>query len=260
MRPRLEGAVAAITGAGRGIGRSIALRFAEQGAAVALAARTGPEIDAVADEVRAAGGRAIAVRCDVCRDEEVARFARLTREAFGEASVLVNNAGIHRVAPFLDATLADFEDTIQVNYIALVRVTRAFLPAMVAARAGRVINVASTAGKYGSRNQSMYNASKHAVVGLTRCLGLETAAHGVRVNAICPGFVDTDMIGEALPRMAQVLGVPQERVLPALMANVPIGRLLAPDEIAHLAVYLASPEADGITGQALTIAGGLILI
>jgi len=260
MRPRLEGAVAAITGAGRGIGRSIALRFAEQGAAVALAARTGPEIDAVADEVRAAGGRAIAVRCDVCRDEDVARFARLTREAFGEASVLVNNAGIHRVAPFLDATLADFEDTIQVNYIALVRVTRAFLPAMVAARAGRVINVASTAGKYGSRNQSMYNASKHAVVGLTRCLGLETAAHGVRVNAICPGFVDTDMIGEALPRMAQVLGVPQERVLPALMANVPIGRLLAPDEIAHLAVYLASPEADGITGQALTIAGGLILI
>jgi NAD(P)-dependent dehydrogenase (short-subunit alcohol dehydrogenase family) len=260
MTPRLEGAVAAITGAGRGIGRAIALRFAEQGAAVALAARTGSEVDAVADAVRAAGGRAIAVRCDVRDDEDVVRFAQRTREAFGDATVLVNNAGIHRVAPFLDATLADFQETMEVNYIALVRVTRAFLPAMVAARAGRVINVASTAGKYGSRNQSMYNASKHAVVGLTRCLGLETAANGVRVNAICPGFVDTDMIGEALPRMAQVLGVPQERVLPALMANVPIGRLLAPDEIAHLAVYLASPEADGITGQALTIAGGLILI
>ena len=260
MKPRLEGAVAAITGAGRGIGRAIALRFAEQGAAVALAARTAAEVESVADEVRAAGGRAIAVRCDVCSDDDVARFAQAVRDAFGDATVLVNNAGVHRVAPFLDATMEDFQRTIEVNYLGVVRTTRRFLPAMVAARAGRVINIASTAGKYGSRNQSMYNGSKHAVVGLTRCLGLETAAHGVRVNAICPGFVDTDMIGDALPRMAQVLGVPQERVLPALMANVPIGRLLTPDEVAHLAVYLASPEADGITGQALTIAGGLILI
>lgn len=260
MTGRLDGAVAAITGAGRGIGRAIALRMAAEGAAVALAARSEHEVAAVADEVTRAGGRALAVRCDVCVDEDVARFRRATRDAFGEATVLVNNAGIHRVAPFVSATMADFEQTIAVNYLALVRVTREFLPPMVAARRGRVINIASTAGKYGSRNQSMYNGSKHAVVGLTRCLGLELAAHGVRVNAVCPGFVDTDMIGDAVPRMAQVLGVPEDKVLPALMASVPIGRMLSPDEVAGMAVYLASPEADGITGQALTIAGGLILI
>jgi NAD(P)-dependent dehydrogenase (short-subunit alcohol dehydrogenase family) len=131
---------------------------------------------------------------------------------------------------------------------------------MVSAGYGRIVNIASTAGKYGSRNQSMYNASKHAVVGLTRSLGLELSTTGVRVNAVCPGYVDTPMLHGALPDLALANGVSEDEALAAAIAAVPIGRLIQPEEVGHLAVYLASEQADAITGQAYTIAGGQLLI
>ena len=124
---------------------------------------------------------------------------------------------------------------------------------------GKVVNIASTAGKWGSMNQSAYNASKHAVVGLTRCAALEMGAHGINVNAICPGFVQTDML-EAFRAHGDILGVPFEKVMEAGLARVPLKRFLQPREIADLAVYLGSAEADGMTGQTLLLDGGMLMV
>lgn len=256
----VEDAVAVVTGAGRGIGRAIALELAVKGARVVVAARSKAELDDVTREIVDAGGHAVAVTCDITNDDDVAALVRATSDAFGPATVLVNSAGAYRVGRFTEAPMSDFQLLIEVNYLGTVRVTQAFLTGMLKAEYGRVVNVASTAGKYGSMNQAMYNGSKHAVVGLTRSLGLELAKTGVRVNAVCPGYVDTPMLHDALPEFGRISDIPADHVLAGLLSRVPIGRLLQPEEISHLAVYLASAEADGIVGQAFTVAGGLILI
>ncbi len=260
MSGRLEGKIAVITGAGRGIGEAIARSFVAEGAEVALAARTTGEIDAVAAELGRDARRVIAVPTDVTSDESVAAMAAEVRAQLGDPDVLVNNAGAYAVDHFMNLPISEFQRLIDVNYLGVVRVTQAFLPAMLAAGAGSVVTVASTAGKNGSAFQSPYNGSKHAVVGLTRSLGLEFASRGVRLNAIAPGFVQTPLVDQAVAGFAEVLGVPEQQVVPALLQRVPMGRLLQPEEIAPLAVYLASDESSGMTGQTLTISGGLIVV
>ena len=261
MSGRLTGVRAVVTGAGRGIGRAIALAFAAEGAGVVAAARTQAAIDGVAAQIAAAGGVAAAVPVDITDDAQVAALVAATDAALGgPATVLVNNAGLYRPRAFLEYTIEDWEQVLAVNVLGTVRLTRAFLPAMLAAGAGRVINVASTAAKWGTANQSAYNASKHGVLGLTRSLALEVAAAGVRVNAICPGWVDSPLIDDAAAAQAELLGVGPDQVRATLAARAPIGRMATPEEVAALAVYLASPEADAVTGVGLTIAGGLILI
>ena len=136
--------------------------------------------------------------------------------------------------------------------------TNAFLPKMIEAGDGKIINMSSTAGKYGSMNQSAYNASKHALVGITRCLALETAAQGIRVNAICPGFVDTDLLTNST--LSEILGTDEDGIRSMIDQRTPIGRAVSVSEVAALAVYLASKGGDAMTGIAITLAGGLILI
>lgn len=255
----LTGKVAVVTGASRGIGRAIGAAFARAGASVVCAARSSGDLDAVVGEIIAAGGDAVAVTCDVTERLSVLGLRETVEGDYGGADILVNNAGVYRARRFLDYSLQDFHDVFEVNVFGAVRVTQALLPSMLERDGGRVINVASTAGKYGSLFQSAYNASKHALVGLTRCLALETASTGVRVNAICPGFVDTEMVDEAVSRdFAEILDVPEEEVVGHVLKRVPIGRMIEPVEVAAMALYLTSPEADGITGQAFTISGGLI--
>jgi NAD(P)-dependent dehydrogenase (short-subunit alcohol dehydrogenase family) len=260
MNQRLGDVRAIVTGAGRGIGRAIAVAFASEGASVVAAARSRPDLDAVVGEIRGAGGTAAAVPTDITRDADVEHLVvEATRALDGPATVLVNNAALYRPRAFLDYSMQDWQQHLEVNVLGTVRVTRAFLPGMLAARAGRVINVASTAAKWGTANQSAYNVSKHGMLGLTRCLALEVARQGVRVTAICPGWVDTQLIDEAAADHAALLGIPEPDVRGTLAARAPIGRMATPEEVAALAVYLASPEADAITGVGLTIAGGLIL-
>lgn len=260
MVGRMEGKTALITGGGRGIGRTIALAYVREGAVVALSARSEEALEETASTINSGGGRALAVPADVTEDADVANLRSRIERELGQVDVLVNNAGSYLPRRFLDYTMEEWEQTIGVNLLGTVRVTREFLPGMLERGRGRIVNVASTAGKYGSLFQSAYNASKHGVVGLTRCLALETAKTAVRVNAICPGFVETEMIDGAKPHFAEILGQSLEQTEQTLLSRVPIGRFLQPTEVAHLAVYLGSDESDGMTGQALTISGGLILV
>ena len=257
---RLAGKRAVVTGAGGGIGRAVALAFAAQGAHVVCAGRRSEPLEEAVAGTQQLPGDAVAVVADVCDEGAVANLVDVATRS-GGVDVLVNNAGVYAPGRFANQTLQDWRDVFEVNVFGLVRVTQAFLPAMVAAGAGRVINIASTAGKYGSLFQSPYNASKHAVVGLTKCLALETAADGVTVNAICPGFVATDMIaGGALEVLAKEMGVEVHDAEARLLGRVPIGRYITSEEVAELAVYMASDAAAGMTGAAVTLAGGLVLV
>jgi NAD(P)-dependent dehydrogenase (short-subunit alcohol dehydrogenase family) len=154
----------------------------------------------------------------------------------------------------------EFQQLLDVNLFGVLHGMQAVLPGMMQRGGGRIINVGSTAGKWGSRNQSAYNVSKHAVVGLTRCVALEAAASGVTVNAICPGFVQTDMVENLKQEAAKSTGANPEALVQALLARVPMGRVLQPEEVASLAVYLALPASSGITGQSLLVDGGMLMV
>lgn len=258
---RLSERVAVVTGASRGIGRAIAEAYVAEGARVVCAARDSDALAEVVASITANGGQAIGVACDVTSDHQVAELKTRAEDEMGRVTILVNGVGAHKTGRFLDFEVDDFRELMEINFLSMVRTIKAFLPAMIEDGYGKIVNIASTAGKYGSLFQSPYNSSKHAVVGLTRCLALETAKQGITANAICPGFVETEMMERVAPQLGAILGVDDpEEVRQVLLSRVPIGRMLAPEEIAHLAVYLGSAESDGMTGQALTISGGLILV
>ncbi len=265
---RLAGRQALITGASRGIGRAIALRYAEEGADLCLAATT---LDGLAEThalAEARGARVMLQAVDVRDRTAVQAMVAAAVSTMGGIDVLVNNAGVYHAAPLLDTTAEDFDRVMQVNLNGAFHVMQAVLrhmrdrlqeaPAGSLAH-GKVVNIASTAGKGGSMNQGAYNASKHALVGLTRCAALEMGGLGLCVNAICPGFVETDML-QAFRAHADIQGVPFEQILAAGRARVPLRRFLKPEEIAQLAVYLAAAESDGMTGQSILLDGGMWMV
>ena len=254
----LAGQVALITGASRGIGLAIARALAADGADLCLAAtRADGLARADAELADMPGARHLEV-LDITDRAAVRAAVERTLARFGRIDILVNNAGIHIARGFLDHDPADFQRLLDVNLFGVIHMTQAVLPGMLERGSGRIINIASTAGRWGSRNQAGYNTSKHAVLGLTRCVALEVAARGITVNAICPGFVDTDMLG-GIKREYGQMGIDGEAAIGGMLATrVPMGRAMRADEIAGLARYLASPACSGMTGQALTIDGGML--
>lgn len=256
---RLAGRHALITGASRGIGRAIALAYAAEGAELFLVATHPDRLAQTQAMVHEAGGTAHVHTTDVTQRAEVQAMVDAAITTMGQVDVLVNNAGVYHAARLVDTEPEDFDRVMQVNVHGAFHVLQFVLRHMQQRRAGQVVNIASTAGKWGSMNQSAYNASKHALVGLTRCAALEMGGFGVTVNAICPGFVQTDMLTEFEPH-ARILGVPFETVLDNGRNRVPLKRFLQPEEIASLAVYLGSTESSGMTGQSLLLDGGMVLV
>lgn len=258
---RLKGKAALITGAGRGIGGAIADAFAAQGAALCLLDLDEPAAAEAASRAREKGVDAFAQMGDVTDADAVARVVEAAQQRFGRIDILVNNAGIFQAARFLDYSLEDWRRMMEINVTGTFLCTQAVLRGMVPAGGGKIINMSSIAGKSGAAYTSAYNASKHAVIGLTRCVALEMAEHGINVNAICPGLVDTDLFDGLLLEVGALRGFSDgETLRKAMLKSVPLGRMIRPSEVADLAVFLASPESDGMTGQAITLSGGRLMV
>lgn len=245
----LNDKVALITGGGRGIGRAIALTFAKHGARVAVAARTREQVESVAQEI---GGEALV--CDVANPDQVAGiFADI------KPDILVNNAGIAESATLVNTTDELWHRHLSINLSGTFYCTRAALPAMLEKRWGRIINIASIAAKTGAPYIGAYAASKHGVLGLTRAIALEVAASGITVNAICPGYVDTDMVSRGVEQITAKTGRSQEEALEILKRMSPQNRLVTAEEVAAMALLLASEDGRGINGQGINIDGGSVL-
>jgi NAD(P)-dependent dehydrogenase (short-subunit alcohol dehydrogenase family) len=247
---RLDGRVALVTGASRGLGEGVALALAEAGADLVLAARSMGDLERVADRVRAIGRNALTVAADVTDRAAVERLAAEALRAFERVDVLVNNAGIGSRVAFLDLTDADWDRVMRVNLHGAVLCSQAVGRHMVARRSGKIINVASVAGLVGRSGLVPYATSKGALLQLTRSLALEWARHNVQVNAICPGYFRTDMNAAFLDSEAGRTFIAQ---------HVPVKRPGRVEELGPLAVFLASPASDFITGTHVVIDGGRVI-
>lgn len=254
----LTGRAAVVTGGSRGIGAEICRTLAAAGAAVIAAARSRDEIDRLADELRQAGCQAWAVPCDVSDPDQVAALRQAAADHVGQVDILVNNAGIAISAPLKAIQLSDWERMFAVNVTGTFLCAQAFLPAMVESGWGRVVNIASVAGKVGAPYISAYTASKHAVVGFTRALAVEVAQSGVTVNAVCPGYVESDMVGQAVNRIVEKTRVTSDEARRRLAAMSPQQRIFTPEEVAYQVLCLCDSRAKGINGQAVVIDGGMV--
>jgi NAD(P)-dependent dehydrogenase (short-subunit alcohol dehydrogenase family) len=257
----LKDRIALITGGGRGIGRAIAIGFAREGANLIVAARTLEQVSLVAEEIeRECGVSARAISCDVAEAESVARMFDEARALYGRGpDILVNNAGVAESAPLLKTTDELWHKHLNINLSGTFYCTRAALSAMIERGWGRIINIASIAGKTGAPYIAAYTASKHGVLGLTRSVAMEVATRGVTVNAICPGYVETDMTERAIENITNRTGRSAEQARSTLEQMNPQKRLVTPEEVAALALLLAGEEGRGITGQAINIDGGSVL-
>jgi NAD(P)-dependent dehydrogenase (short-subunit alcohol dehydrogenase family) len=244
---------ALVTGGGRGIGRAIAVALAREGVAVAVAARTPAQVEAAAAEARAAGVRALAVALDVTDAASVTAAVETVGRTLGPVDVLVNNAGIAESAPLTRTEPELWERHFRVNATGPYLATRAVLPGMLERAWGRVINVASLAGLYGAPYVTAYTASKHALVGFTRALAMEVSSRGVTVNALCPGYVATDMVWAGARNVAARTGRSFDDAVQAMARMNPGGRLIAPEEVAAAAVRLYHDPTR--TGEAVVLDG-----
>jgi NAD(P)-dependent dehydrogenase (short-subunit alcohol dehydrogenase family) len=244
---------ALITGAGKGIGEATALALAQEGIQVAVAARTSADVERVAGLVRAQGGTAIAVRCDVTDRDSIAYAVAEVQRELGTISILVNNAGASGAHKFLGHPDELWHEMMDVNLNSVYYVTKAVVPQMVQAQWGRIVNIASIAAQVGAKYIAAYTAAKHGVLGLTRALAVELAPYHITVNAVCPGYVDTPMTDRSIENIVARTKLSPAEARAALEKTNLQQRLITPEEVAAVAVMLAGENARGITGQAINV-------
>jgi len=243
-----------VTGGGRGIGRAIALSFAEPGAHIVITSRTASQLEKTAADIKAKGAEATAIPMDVCDDANVAHGFGTLHGVVKNVDVLINNAGVGGGETVLGSDVARWKRTIDTNLTGMYLVTRQILPLM--ADNGRIVNLSSVLGRFGVPGYTAYCASKHGVIGFTRALALETLKKKITVNAIAPGWVDTDMAVQGMTQGATHAKVTYDEFKDRQIAAVPIKRIIDPAEVAALVKFLCSPEAGAITGQTYNICGG----
>jgi NAD(P)-dependent dehydrogenase (short-subunit alcohol dehydrogenase family) len=250
----LAGKHGVVTGGSRGIGAAVAVLLLAYGARVTVLSRSGPPGSAAT--THATSGDLDYITADVTNLADVGRAFAEARSRFGPVNILVNNAGQAVSAPFLKTDLATWRAMTAVNLDGTFCCTQAALPDMLEARWGRIVNIASTAGLVGYAYVSAYCAAKHAVVGLTRSLALEVASKGVTVNAVCPGYTDTDMVKASVTNIVAKTGRTPEQALAELIARNPQKRLIQPEEVANAVAWLCLPGSEAITGQTIAVSGG----
>ena len=255
----LQGKLAVVTGATQGIGRSIALALAAAGADVAINARSERDLHSLRAEIEGMGRRSLAIAGDVTNPDFVSQqLAAGVLDSWGGIDILVNNAGNAGSAKFASHPDELWHRMLAINLTSVYYVTKAFTPAMIERRSGRIITVASIAGKVGGKYIAAYTASKHGALGLSRALAVELNDHGITVNAICPGYVDTPMTDASIANMTARTKMTVEQARQALERTSPQNRLIAPEEVASVAVFLALDTSAGITGQAINVDGGAV--
>ena len=250
---------AVVTGGGRGIGAAIAEALARLGASISLIGRNAEVLQATADRIiKEHGVKVATASADVADEAAVRKAMAAVTGVLGAPTILVNNAGVALSAPFLKSDATFWRKVLDVDLMGAVYCTQAALPAMVESKWGRVINIASTAGVAGSAYITTYCAAKHAMIGLTRALAIETARTGVTVNAVCPSYTDTDMTAQGIANITKKTSRSREEAVASLVARNPQGRLIQPAEVADAVVWLCGDNAASITGQSIVIAGGEI--
>ncbi len=249
--------VAVVTGGARGMGKRIALRLSQEGAAVVLAAPEEDELEQTTREIRGDGGRAFPVQMDITQEDQVSQMAAQAQGEFGRIDILVNNAGIAGpTAPVHDISRADWEETLAVNLTGAYLCSKAVLPEMIARRSGKIINISSVAGKIGYKFRSPYAVSKWGLIGLTLTMASEVGEQNIQVNAICPGPVEGDRTKAVFEHRARALGQTFDEVQENYLDQMALKRLVRPDDVAAMVAFLASSEADNITGQAIEVSAG----
>ena len=251
----LKGKHALVTGASRGIGLSIAQALLQQGAKVTIAARNQSSLEQATEQLSAFGD-VFSVVMDATKADSIAQAVGQAQAHFGAIAILVNNAGQAQSAPFLRTDLAQFDAMFDVNVRSVFMCSQAVLPKMLENSWGRIVNIASTAGLKGYSYVPSYCAAKHAVIGLTRSLAMEVASKGVTINAICPGYTETELVRDAISNIMRKTGRTEEQARAELSASNPQGKLIQPEQVASAVAYLCLPASSGINGQAIAIDGG----
>jgi NAD(P)-dependent dehydrogenase (short-subunit alcohol dehydrogenase family) len=252
----LSNKVAIVTGGATGIGKAVVLALAKNGARVAVASRNRKHLDDAAAEFGELGLPFLALQTDVRRKHDIQAAVTEVVERWGRAHILVNNAGISGLTRLDDPEDGRWYDIIETNLHGMYLLTKEVLKHMPDHAGGRIINMSSVLGKFGVPGYAAYCTSKHGIIGFTRAVALEVVARGITVNAICPGWVDTDMAAQGINESAGLQGLTPEQFKAQAIAGVPVRRFLQPDEVAELVTYIASDQAKGITGQAINICGG----
>ena len=258
MRPqaRLEKKVAIVTGAGRDVGRGIALRLAKDGCRVVAADIDSQAASRVKEEIGEMGAEALSVKVDVTKDEQVNEMVERTLKECGKIDILVNNAGVNKAFPITELSEETWDLILNVNLKGVFLCCKAVVPHMIKQKQGKILNMSSKVAKLGGRWLTAYTASKAGVVGFTQSLARELAPHKINVNAICPGIIFTELWEGLKEKFAKKLNIPEEEVNERYVKEIPLGRACTPEDVANVVVFLCSEESNYMTGQAINVTGG----